>query len=1163
MDNKKIILKKNFNGIIYNLLIGSHTDIIKDRDGNTLTDILNDFAKNSDLEELKNRFNTLVEGAPELYDTLKEVGDWIEEHQDVYINLITSLANKVDKEDGKGLSSNDFTDDLKEKVVNDYTKDEIDKLMENIPSGDTSIICKQIEPNTSLNDYSSEGFYYYMPEDENYKDIIDFEDIINGDKINMTDYTDTIWDTLRIPNAHTLFDNKTTVYVNTNRSSPPPGAFSFYGLLIQLKYNGINYYGMFTTDEFLTLKRTYAENKSIDVFTSKMRGSIKLYYPALDTNKLNGGTVKAQSGVLNGIEINSSGDNMQFNILIDNYWDKAVFGTDYVYIVNNGATGNIIMMTVDDDGELKYTTYGTNGRYCFMNSTVDTITNKPTRYPFFMIVGRHSGFSQIAIEDKLYKPNIYVRNYNGESYGNWENINANINESKIKSLILDYLTSGKITSLNTQNKNIISAINEIVETLSNGITIDNELSSESTNPVQNRVITDKFDDYYDKATIDRLNNKISIELIPLNSDLNNYKEFGFYNGILSNEEAYSEIMKKFMNLDSISVTNNTNTDDETRFTIHDSLYSRTFSIKKSVLYCLKVDDNLYVSTDTAKTFVERAVNYDKNNDINIYINNRRVGENVAATGIGYLYYRSQDTSITPNSDYLNGGSCGMVDGYYGYIEYQFIMNGDTKDIQFRHYHYKMDSYSANLINSTESKYIDIYNLGRGLNIYFGEYDSTTKQITWETIGDNKEFTFLNAEDSTILNKPTLYSFFMLVYKSNNTYQHIYDNSGKTYTRYLSDDTWSAWTSDYTKSEIDTKLNQVFQSVSNGKQLLASAITDKGIKTSNDATFQVMANNIKNLSALPKDSIRYGNILSTKINPRAAVFKIRFKAFFYANKGRNYIIKSNDTETSMTNSTIAADDNGISEIKYTLENLNVGVDNEIVIKSNTNDIYFYNLIELGSFEFGNASLNTTNDSYKNKVYFYNPTTGENAIINASTSLLPSFPDHTYYFGNFDTLLIESNSSNGKELLVYRSKSNKIPASSYTEITFDTPVIGDETFTIGVTFYGGMLWRGLSFKEFKLNLDGNYYTLSDAVISNKIKPMVLFCSASYEPTYSTNIFNWYTGDSAGGDFCKLQCHFIIESDVKFSGVKFYNDGTENPDTGDYFCITKIPYLFNYVS
>ena len=50
-----------------------------------------------------------------------------------------------------------------------------------------------------------------------------------------------------------------------------------------------------------------------------------------------------------------------------------------------------------------------------------------------------------------------------------------------------------------------------------------------------------------------------------------------------------------------------------------------------------------------------------------------------------------------------------------------------------------------------------------------------------------------------------------------------------------------------KSYIDTKYNELFQSVSNGKTLVASAITDKGIATDATATFATMASNINSIS----------------------------------------------------------------------------------------------------------------------------------------------------------------------------------------------------------------------------------------------------------------------------------------------------------------------------
>ena len=53
-----------------------------------------------------------------------------------------------------------------------------------------------------------------------------------------------------------------------------------------------------------------------------------------------------------------------------------------------------------------------------------------------------------------------------------------------------------------------------------------------------------------------------------------------------------------------------------------------------------------------------------------------------------------------------------------------------------------------------------------------------------------------------------------------------------------------------KSSIVSAISETFTSVSNGKSLVASAITDKGVTTSSDATFEIMAQNIE---AIPTGS----------------------------------------------------------------------------------------------------------------------------------------------------------------------------------------------------------------------------------------------------------------------------------------------------------------------
>lgn len=84
----------------------------------------------------------------------------------------------------------------------------------------------------------------------------------------------------------------------------------------------------------------------------------------------------------------------------------------------------------------------------------------------------------------------------------------------------------------------------------------------------------------------------------------------------------------------------------------------------------------------------------------------------------------------------------------------------------------------------------------------------------------------------------------------------------------------------TDKTIVGSINELFQSVSNGKELIATAITDKGIETSSNDTFQTMADNISNIesgSNLPEwckdelwitaknmNSIRY-NLTSSVVN----------------------------------------------------------------------------------------------------------------------------------------------------------------------------------------------------------------------------------------------------------------------------------------------------------
>ena len=60
----------------------------------------------------------------------------------------------------------------------------------------------------------------------------------------------------------------------------------------------------------------------------------------------------------------------------------------------------------------------------------------------------------------------------------------------------------------------------------------------------------------------------------------------------------------------------------------------------------------------------------------------------------------------------------------------------------------------------------------------------------------------------------------------------------------------------TGTNVQQAIDQLFTSVSNGKQQIASAITDKGVSTSADASFAQMAANIGSISTIP-NYVGYG------------------------------------------------------------------------------------------------------------------------------------------------------------------------------------------------------------------------------------------------------------------------------------------------------------------
>lgn len=96
----------------------------------------NTYTKTETDSAIAGKIAEVVAEAPESFDTLKEIADWIDTHADsasamnsaIQANA-ANIEKKVDKVEGKTLSSNDFTDVYKNKVDNTYTKTETDTAL--------------------------------------------------------------------------------------------------------------------------------------------------------------------------------------------------------------------------------------------------------------------------------------------------------------------------------------------------------------------------------------------------------------------------------------------------------------------------------------------------------------------------------------------------------------------------------------------------------------------------------------------------------------------------------------------------------------------------------------------------------------------------------------------------------------------------------------------------------------------------------------------------------------------------------------------------------------------------------------------------------------------------------------------------------------------------
>ena len=102
----------------------------------------------------------------------------------------------------------------------------------------------------------------------------------------------------------------------------------------------------------------------------------------------------------------------------------------------------------------------------------------------------------------------------------------------------------------------------------------------------------------------------------------------------------------------------------------------------------------------------------------------------------------------------------------------------------------------------------------------------------------------------------------------------FDNKGRTYNANEWWGTFGSWNrldNDTRVTTLETQVSELFQSVSNGKTLVANAITGKGVSTATDATFATMATNIGKISGGYKEETKILIVTSNSTGTEALKF----------------------------------------------------------------------------------------------------------------------------------------------------------------------------------------------------------------------------------------------------------------------------------------------------
>ena len=134
-ESKNLILTKKLNNVVYELMVKTNSDMVYVDDTHTLTERLSNITDfftdfRGDFKDLKKAFDEVLHGAPETFNSFKEVWEYVNITNNPKSALIQLIESKQAAEEGKGLSTHDFSDVMYEKLKNGYSKEELDRRFE-------------------------------------------------------------------------------------------------------------------------------------------------------------------------------------------------------------------------------------------------------------------------------------------------------------------------------------------------------------------------------------------------------------------------------------------------------------------------------------------------------------------------------------------------------------------------------------------------------------------------------------------------------------------------------------------------------------------------------------------------------------------------------------------------------------------------------------------------------------------------------------------------------------------------------------------------------------------------------------------------------------------------------------------------------------------------